>query len=165
MIAGASAAAILACIVTGWSFKDQFFYHREKKASIIHLEREYPVPRDFQSPQMKRLEREALYGSPDAGRRLIEIYDNCIVRHEAREPQGLPTEDTCRNEVNFWTETEAVNGDSAGIAREFSALILSKKCRDVYRARFWLQRIPNYKTVEPWASDARRLDELERICI
>lgn len=133
-------------------------------ASAKYSNRYFPVPVDYKSKDVLSVKRRALAGDQKQSGVLIGYYDNCLVRYEVGETKGLPTESECKAELDFWIHIAAINGTSGAASREFNNLMNSRNCRSVYRARFWLLKIPRHTSEEPWMSEDRRLQKIERDC-
>ena len=134
--------------------------------SSRHLAQHYPIPKDFNSAELKSLKRRSLLGDPGAADRLREIYSNCLGHYSvANALRPSVSEAECRRAHSQWTEVAAANGSPAGIIQQYNAKAESDDCVEVYRAGYWLRKIPrNLMTQEPWVSETKRQAQREKAC-
>lgn len=131
-----------------------------------HLTKHYPIPADFNSVDMKALKRRALLGDGGAATQLQEIYSNCLGHYLIRgAPRPNVSEAECEKALYYWVEIAAVNGSLSGIMQHYNFLTESKDCQAVYRARYWLNKIPRQHMLEePWISESERQMARENAC-
>ena len=133
--------------------------------TIEHINRELPVPSDFDSPQMRQLKRTALGGDAGAAFDLAEFYDACTMHNKffGRAP-GRPDTPECLRAYKSWIHIAAENGGSGAQGMLVAEGLKSTRCEDVYRARFWFDKSTRAGSAPEDALYRKKISEKEKSC-
>jgi hypothetical protein len=108
---------------------------------IEHINRDLPIPADFDSPQMRQLKRNALVGDAGAAFKLALFYDACVMHNKfLGRAASRPETAECLLAFDRWILIAAENGGSGAQRMLVPDSLESTQCEEVYRARFWFEK-------------------------
>lgn len=161
IIAAAAAAGYSIC---AWMPTGQQLGRQTAVAQDDQALRHQPTPTDLNSPEFRRLKREALRGSKKAALAVMTAYEECA------PPGGIGSKvdkafmAECDRSFEHWVIIAATNGVGEAVNLVFNELSASDRCEDIYRARFWSTRMPWWGEGEPWKRADVVLKDKERRC-
>jgi hypothetical protein len=129
------------------------------------LDRGYPVPRNFNSPEMNTKRRKALLGDNVAAVELSEIYTNCSVQNSQLGPSpSRPSTRICNAEFLRWLEVAASHGEQFSQESAAEILARSKACGDIRRGRTYLEARLKKGKFSSWQAIDQELTRKEASC-
>ena len=124
----------------------------------------FPITPLQDSGRLRSLKVDALLGKPESAGELVNIFENCLSRHQTGTGAGLPSATDCEREMRFWVVVGSENGDLNMIGIRFNEYFSSASCIDNYRGKFWLKKILAKQSEEPWLTMNQEIDKKIRNC-
>lgn len=132
---------------------------------IEHINRDLPIPADFDSPQMRQLKRDALVGDAGAAFKLALFYDACTMHNKFfGRAASRPETAECLLAFDRWIRIAAENGGSGAQRMLVPDSLESTQCEDVYRARFWFEKARHQGSRPGDAQYEEQLSRKEKSC-